>query len=349
MAVRAFADWPCFPFCSTRCKTIDLGRWLKESYGVQAEEPEDADGIQHGSRAATVRSEVEPSMGRRRRHATHTIDRCSGIRRLGVLPISGKNPPCCLHPNRNRSHGCMSPPATCRPHAPAVARQRENHFAAENAARRGAEGHYRAKDDTREQTVARDVIQKLEVILKDEKHTVTEMKSVPHTVTEQVCTSKMVPEMTVDPVTGKACTVYNKVPVMKTVTLTVYDVVPVEGEVIKVHTVHQAGLSGRGNSQVGGRRDRRCGDPQLLGFACPAERNQSAVADLPLPPLPSVPCTSCGRALNRLGSRLQQILPSALPGCASGENETRGRELANAASRLQSSAATKPRFRQYRI
>ena len=29
------------PFCSTRCKQIDLGRWLNESYRVPAVEQED--------------------------------------------------------------------------------------------------------------------------------------------------------------------------------------------------------------------------------------------------------------------------------------------------------------------
>jgi endogenous inhibitor of DNA gyrase (YacG/DUF329 family) len=38
------AEWPCFPFCSPRCKTIDLGRWLTESYAVnKAVEPEASD------------------------------------------------------------------------------------------------------------------------------------------------------------------------------------------------------------------------------------------------------------------------------------------------------------------
>ena len=31
------SDWPQFPFCSSRCKTIDLGRWLGETYRVPAE------------------------------------------------------------------------------------------------------------------------------------------------------------------------------------------------------------------------------------------------------------------------------------------------------------------------
>lgn len=31
------------PFCSARCRTIDLGRWLKGSYAIPTEEaPEDA-------------------------------------------------------------------------------------------------------------------------------------------------------------------------------------------------------------------------------------------------------------------------------------------------------------------
>jgi endogenous inhibitor of DNA gyrase (YacG/DUF329 family) len=28
------------PFCSERCKIIDLGAWASESYGVPAEEPQ---------------------------------------------------------------------------------------------------------------------------------------------------------------------------------------------------------------------------------------------------------------------------------------------------------------------
>ena len=31
------ADWPQFPFCSPRCQTIDLGRWLGEKYRVVPE------------------------------------------------------------------------------------------------------------------------------------------------------------------------------------------------------------------------------------------------------------------------------------------------------------------------
>ena len=30
------AEWPDFPFCSRRCKTIDLGRWLGEAYRIPA-------------------------------------------------------------------------------------------------------------------------------------------------------------------------------------------------------------------------------------------------------------------------------------------------------------------------
>jgi endogenous inhibitor of DNA gyrase (YacG/DUF329 family) len=28
------AQWPEFPFCSARCRLIDLGRWLGEGYRI---------------------------------------------------------------------------------------------------------------------------------------------------------------------------------------------------------------------------------------------------------------------------------------------------------------------------
>jgi len=34
------AEWPAFPFCSERCRLIDLGRWLGEAYRI----PTEADG-----------------------------------------------------------------------------------------------------------------------------------------------------------------------------------------------------------------------------------------------------------------------------------------------------------------
>jgi endogenous inhibitor of DNA gyrase (YacG/DUF329 family) len=42
MEGQSLAEWPEFPFCSSRCKTIDLGRWLGETYripAVEADEP----------------------------------------------------------------------------------------------------------------------------------------------------------------------------------------------------------------------------------------------------------------------------------------------------------------------
>jgi endogenous inhibitor of DNA gyrase (YacG/DUF329 family) len=32
-----------FPFCSPRCKTIDLGKWLSEEYRVPSEDVDDDD------------------------------------------------------------------------------------------------------------------------------------------------------------------------------------------------------------------------------------------------------------------------------------------------------------------
>jgi endogenous inhibitor of DNA gyrase (YacG/DUF329 family) len=41
MQSESLADWPEFPFCSQRCKTVDLGRWLSGAYSIPAEEPEE--------------------------------------------------------------------------------------------------------------------------------------------------------------------------------------------------------------------------------------------------------------------------------------------------------------------
>ncbi|WP_020473248.1 DNA gyrase inhibitor YacG [Zavarzinella formosa] len=31
-------EWPEYPFCSKKCRTIDLGRWLGENYRVPSQE-----------------------------------------------------------------------------------------------------------------------------------------------------------------------------------------------------------------------------------------------------------------------------------------------------------------------
>jgi endogenous inhibitor of DNA gyrase (YacG/DUF329 family) len=43
MSGHGEAEWPQYPFCSPRCKLIDLGRWLGEEYGyrVESETPEE--------------------------------------------------------------------------------------------------------------------------------------------------------------------------------------------------------------------------------------------------------------------------------------------------------------------
>lgn len=33
-----WSEWPEFPFCSARCRTVDLGRWLGETYRVPSQE-----------------------------------------------------------------------------------------------------------------------------------------------------------------------------------------------------------------------------------------------------------------------------------------------------------------------
>jgi uncharacterized protein len=40
MAGQRSAEWPDFPFCSPRCRTIDLGRWLGDQYRIAPEQAE---------------------------------------------------------------------------------------------------------------------------------------------------------------------------------------------------------------------------------------------------------------------------------------------------------------------
>ena len=37
------AEWPDYPFCSAKCRKIDLGRWLGEKYAVPAEDQSQRD------------------------------------------------------------------------------------------------------------------------------------------------------------------------------------------------------------------------------------------------------------------------------------------------------------------
>jgi len=38
MQSTSSAEWPEFPLCSARCRLIDLGRWLGESYVIRPEQ-----------------------------------------------------------------------------------------------------------------------------------------------------------------------------------------------------------------------------------------------------------------------------------------------------------------------
>ena len=40
MQGQGTAEWPQFPFCSQRCKTIDLGRWLDGQYRLPVDQSE---------------------------------------------------------------------------------------------------------------------------------------------------------------------------------------------------------------------------------------------------------------------------------------------------------------------
>lgn len=39
--LTSIGEWPYFPFCSYKCKMIDLGRWFNEEYRIPSEEGPD--------------------------------------------------------------------------------------------------------------------------------------------------------------------------------------------------------------------------------------------------------------------------------------------------------------------
>jgi endogenous inhibitor of DNA gyrase (YacG/DUF329 family) len=41
MQGQSEAEWPHYPFCSDRCRLIDLGRWLGEDYRITAPKAEE--------------------------------------------------------------------------------------------------------------------------------------------------------------------------------------------------------------------------------------------------------------------------------------------------------------------
>ncbi len=84
----------------------------------------------------------------------------------------------------------------------------------------------------REVEVGRDMVTKMELSFREERHTITEMVLKPRVCEQQVVVTEMQPETTTDPVTGKTSTCPKPVQVVKTVKVTVYDTVPVEREVI---------------------------------------------------------------------------------------------------------------------
>src|SRR5262249_34446104 len=68
----------------------------------------------------------------------------------------------------------------------------------------------------------------LELAWHEEKFTCTEITFEEKQIEQEVTCLTVEPETTVDPVTGKSCTVYKQVPVVKKVTVTVFNPVPKE-------------------------------------------------------------------------------------------------------------------------
>lgn len=43
--VRPRTSNKAFPFCTARCKSVDLGKWLDEAYRIPVEEPVDVEAL----------------------------------------------------------------------------------------------------------------------------------------------------------------------------------------------------------------------------------------------------------------------------------------------------------------
>lgn len=63
-AAKPRADNAAFPFCSPRCRTIDLGKWLNEEYRIPVEGAGDED----GDGGASGDSKTRPGNGEPVRH-----------------------------------------------------------------------------------------------------------------------------------------------------------------------------------------------------------------------------------------------------------------------------------------
>jgi uncharacterized protein len=65
MQYQQVKDLPFFPFCSERCKMIDLGKWLDEEHRLPGSRPEETPkedqrpGDRHGDATRGSRSEDE--------------------------------------------------------------------------------------------------------------------------------------------------------------------------------------------------------------------------------------------------------------------------------------------------
>jgi hypothetical protein len=46
---KKISDFPHFPFCSERCRMVDLGRWFKEEYRI-SEKLEGSEGVHTGNK-----------------------------------------------------------------------------------------------------------------------------------------------------------------------------------------------------------------------------------------------------------------------------------------------------------
>ena len=54
LEIQKLEDLPTFPFCTERCKLVDLGRWIDGAYAIPVTSPSKEDGNENGDGAVPL-------------------------------------------------------------------------------------------------------------------------------------------------------------------------------------------------------------------------------------------------------------------------------------------------------
>ena len=57
LEIKSIGDLPSFPFCSDRCRLVDLGRWIDGRYSIPVTTPSKEEGNENGDGAVPLPAE----------------------------------------------------------------------------------------------------------------------------------------------------------------------------------------------------------------------------------------------------------------------------------------------------